>query len=352
MGNQQGSGGFPGQGRDQGKDKKEEKKKFEGPPPPSRVGKKRKSKGPDGVEKLPTVTPSAKCQLRLLKLNRVLDYLKMEQEFVANQEAMKPQEEKNQQEREAMEEIRGTPLDVGTLEEMIDDQHAIVSSATGPEHYVSIMSFVDKDKLEPGCTILMHHKGLSVVGILDDDADPMVNVMKVEKKPTESYGDVGGLEDQIQEIKESVELPLTHPELYEEVGIKPPKGVILYGEPGTGKTLLAKAVANQTSATFLRIVGSELVQKYLGDGPKLVRELFRIADEQVATLVTRATHPYACACAAPSTCASCVPKLGPGIFARRHQRLFSWTRLMQWAPSVTTPRRAANARSSAPCLSC
>ena len=89
----------------------------------------------------------------------------------------------------------------------------------------------------------------------------------------------------IQEIKESVELPLTHPEYYEEMGIKPPKGVILYGPPGTGKTLLAKAVANQTSATFLRVVGSELIQKYLGDGPKLVRELFRVAEEHSPSIV-------------------------------------------------------------------
>ena len=129
MGNAQGGagGGPPGQGGD-GKDgKKEEKKKFEGPPPPSRVGKKKKSRGPDQQEKLPTVTPAAKCQLRLLKLNRVLDYLKMEQEFVGNQEAMKPQEEKNAAEREQMEELRGTPLDVGTMEEIIDDNHAIVS---------------------------------------------------------------------------------------------------------------------------------------------------------------------------------------------------------------------------------
>merc|ERR1712119_181783 len=81
------------------------------------------------------------------------------------------------------------------------------------------------------------------------------------------------------------ELPLTHPEYYEEMGIKPPKGVILYGPPGTGKTLLAKAVANQTSATFLRVVGSELIQKYLGDGPKLVRELFRVADEHSPSIV-------------------------------------------------------------------
>ena len=107
----------------------------------------------------------------------------------------------------------------------------------------------------------------------------------MEKAPTESYADIGGLEDQIQEIKESVELPLTHPELYEDIGIKPPKGVILYGEPGTGKTLLAKAVANSTSATFLRVVGSELIQKYLGDGPKLVRELFRVADELAPSIV-------------------------------------------------------------------
>merc|ERR1712008_568399 len=144
---------------------------------------------------------------------------------------------------------------------------------------------VNQDLLEPGCAVLLHNKTMSVVGILADDADPMVSVMKVEKAPLESYADIGGLETQIQEIKEAVELPLAHPELYEEMGIRPPKGVILYGEPGTGKTLLAKAVANQTSATFLRVVGSELIQKYLGDGPKLVRELFRVAEEHAPSIV-------------------------------------------------------------------
>ena len=155
----------------------------------------------------------------------------------------------------------------------------------GPEYYVNIMSFVDKSQLEPGCAVLLHNKGLSIVGTLADDVDPMVSVMKVDKAPLESYADVGGLEDQIQEIKEAVELPLTHPELYEDIGIKPPKGVILYGEPGTGKTLLAKAVANSTSASFLRVVGSELIQKYLGDGPKLVRELFRVAEDMSPSIV-------------------------------------------------------------------
>merc|ERR1712158_227913 len=248
MGNQQsGSGGEGGK-----KNEKGEKKKYE-PPVPTRVGKKRKkTKGPDTAAKLPAVTPHTKCKLKLLKQERIKDYLLMEEEFIRNQERLKPQEEKNEEERSKVDDLRGTPMSVGSLEEIIDDNHAIVST---------------------------------VVGVLSDDTDPMVTVMKLEKAPQETYADIGGLDQQIQEIKESVELPLTHPEYYEEMGIKPPKGVILYGPPGTGKTLLAKAVANQTSATFLRVVGSELIQKYLGDGPKLVRELFRVADEHSPSIV-------------------------------------------------------------------
>ena len=103
----------------------------------------------------------------------------------------------------------------------------------------------------PGCSVLLNHKVHAVIGVLGDDTDPMVSVMKLEKAPQESYADVGGLDTQIQEIKESVELPLTHPELYEEMGIKPPKGVILYGSPGTGKTLLAKV---PRAASFIPLV--------------------------------------------------------------------------------------------------
>ncbi|KAG1661299.1 hypothetical protein FOA52_008646 [Chlamydomonas sp. UWO 241] len=276
-----GGGGPPGDGKD-----KEKKKKYEPPAPPPRVGKKQKKRESQGLgSKLPTITPNARCKLRLLKLERVKDYLLMEEEWVKKQEQMKPHEERNEEDRSKVDDLRGSPLTVGTLEEIIDENHAIVSSTSGPEYYVSMLSFVDKTQLEPGSTVLLHNKVMSVVGILGDDADPMVSVMKVEKAPLESYADVGGLEPQIQEIKEAVELPLTHPELYEDIGIKPPKGVILYGEPGTGKTLLAKAVANSTSATFLRVVGSELIQKYLGDGPKLVRELFRVADECSPSIV-------------------------------------------------------------------
>lgn len=232
-------------------------------------------------------------------MQRVHDHLLLEEEYVENQERLRKAkaaasdkapasgdaEDRNADERTRVDDMRGSPMGVGNLEELIDDDHAIVSSATGPEYYVSIMSFVDKDLLEPGASILLHHKSVSVVGVLTDDADPAVSVMKLDKAPTESYADIGGLESQIQEVREAVELPLLHPELYEEMGIKPPKGVILYGAPGTGKTLLAKAVANQTSATFLRIVGSELIQKYLGDGPRLVRQLFQTAAEHAPSIV-------------------------------------------------------------------
>jgi len=289
MGNTPGAPGLPGQqGGQQGKEddkKKQEKRKLESAPP-SHVGrKKKKSKGPAAAAKLPTVTPNTRCRLRLLKLERIKDYLLMEEEYIQNQENLKPQEEKNEEEKTKMEDLRGSPLTVGSLEEIIDDNHAIVATSVGPEYYVNILSFVDKDQIEPGCSVLLHNKNLSVVGLLQDEVDPLVSVMKVDKAPLESYADIGGLEQQIQELKEAVELPLTHPELYEDIGIKPPKGLILYGPPGTGKTLLAKAVANETSATFLRVVGSELIQKYLGDGPKLVREMFRVADEHSPSIV-------------------------------------------------------------------
>jgi len=209
----------------------------------------------------------------------------MEQEFIQNQERLKPQDEKKEQERDKIEGIRGNPICVSNLEEIIDDEHAICTHNGALEYYVPMLSFVDKDQLEPGCSVLTHNKNHAVVGILCDEVDPMVSVMKVDKAPLESYADIGGLDEQVREMKEAVELPLTNPELYEDIGIKAPKGVILYGEPGTGKTLLAKAVANQTSATFLRIVGSELIKKYLGEGPKLVREIFRIADEMAPTII-------------------------------------------------------------------
>lgn len=207
------------------------------------------------------------------------DYILLEQELIQNQERLKPQDQKKNKERASIEEVRGLPMPIATLEEIIDDDHAIVAPQSGLDYYVPILSFVDRDQLEPGCQVLQKDRTAHVVGILADETDPTVSVMKVEKAPNETYADIGGLDEQVREIKEAVELPLTNPELYEEIGITAPKGVILYGEPGTGKTLLAKAVASATSASFLRVVGSELIKKYSGEGPKLVREIFRAAEE-------------------------------------------------------------------------
>jgi len=262
------------------------KRPYEPPIAPT-FGKKRvRSKGTDVAGKMPTVTPVVRCRLKVLKTQRILDYLSVEEEYVKQQEEVKPQEEREEGERSEIDQMRGKPMELGYMEEAIDDNHAIVTgSIAGAEYYVRIMSFVNKNLLEPGCPVILHHRYRSIIGVPDEDTDPMLTVMKLEKAPKETYADVGGLEKQIEEIKETVELPLTHSEYYEEMGIKPPKGVILYGEPGTGKTLLAKAVANATHATFLRIVGSELIQKYLGDGPRLVRELFRLAEEHAPTIV-------------------------------------------------------------------
>jgi len=109
--------------------------------------------------------------------------------------------------------------------------------------------------------------------------------MKMAEKPDVTYADIGGLDIQKQEIKEAIELPLSHPELYQQIGIDPPRGVLLYGPPGTGKTMLVKAVANQTDASFLRMVGSEFVQKYLGEGPRMVRDVFRMAKDNAPSIV-------------------------------------------------------------------
>merc|ERR1719426_376356 len=125
----------------------------------------------------------------------------MEEEFIREQQRLKPKENKEDDEKSKLDELRGSPMDVGSLEEFIDENHCIVSTAMGPEYYVNILSFVDKDQLEPGSSVLMHHKNLSVIGILGDEVDPLVAVMKVDKAPLESYSDIGGLDEQVMEIK-------------------------------------------------------------------------------------------------------------------------------------------------------
>ena len=124
-----------------------------------------------------------------------------------------------------------------------------------------------------------------IVGYPESIDEKLLIPGAIEEKPDAEYGDIGGLESQITEIKETVELPLKHPEIFEEIGIDPPKGILLQGPPGTGKTLLAKAVANETNATFIKLVASEFVNKFLGEGARYVREVFELAREKTPAII-------------------------------------------------------------------
>ncbi|ENN96596.1 proteasome-activating nucleotidase [Methanocaldococcus villosus KIN24-T80] len=187
--------------------------------------------------------------------------------------------------RRELDRMRVPPLIVGTVVDKISDRKVVVKSSTGPNFLVSVSHFVDPDKLTPGTRVCLNQQTLTVVDILPESKDYRAKAMEVDERPNVRYSDIGGLDKQIQEIREVVELPLKHPELFEKVGIEPPKGVLLYGPPGTGKTLLAKAVATETNATFIRVVGSELVKKFIGEGAQLVKDIFKLAKEKAPSII-------------------------------------------------------------------
>lgn len=148
-----------------------------------------------------------------------------------------------------------------------------------------MLSTLEREKLKSSASIAMHRHSHAVVDILPPESDAAIQMMQITEKPDISFADIGGLDVQKQEMKEAVELPLNNPELYTQIGIDPPRGVLMYGPPGTGKTMMAKAVANSTTANFIRVVGSEFVQKYLGEGPRMVRDVFRLARENAPSIV-------------------------------------------------------------------
>jgi len=184
-----------------------------------------------------------------------------------------------------IENLRSPPLIIGTIVDVIDDKRMVVRSSTGPQFVVSYARFIEQKEAVPGTQVGLNQQSLAVVSVLPSTKDPSVHGMEVIESPDVDYDLIGGLNEQIEEIKEVVELPLTAPERFERVGVEPPKAVLLIGLPGTGKTLLAKAVANRTSATFIRVVGSELVQKYIGEGARMVRELFALAKEKAPSIL-------------------------------------------------------------------
>ena len=180
--------------------------------------------------------------------------------------------------------LRAPPMIIGHLQDLTDDG-AIVRSSNGTVFLVTINPRIDASKLVSGSRVALNQDTLSVIEILPDSWDPLVITSEIIEKPEVSYEDIGGLADQISEIRETVELSFTNRDDFRKFSIDPPKGVLLTGPPGTGKTMLAKAVANSTNAVFLGLVASELAQKYIGEGGRLVREIFDLARKKAPAIV-------------------------------------------------------------------
>ena len=181
--------------------------------------------------------------------------------------------------------FKKTPLVLATVTEVFDDTKIGIQGAVGHEFLVTCPSSINKNLLEPGARVALNQNNLTVVNVFPAKKDNNVTAMEIDEKPETTYADIGGLEHQITEVKETVELPIKNPEIFKEIGIDPPKGILLYGPPGNGKTLLAKAVANETNATFIKIVASEFVNKYLGEGSRIVRDVFDLAKEKSPAII-------------------------------------------------------------------
>ncbi|MFX0005838.1 MAG: proteasome-activating nucleotidase [Candidatus Hermodarchaeota archaeon] len=237
--------------------------------------KRKKEETKDG-EYLITYTRHLEKRLRNLETEKQLldaERLRLEQELHSL--------------RNEIDRLREPPLVSATIIDFLDEKgRAIVKSSTGPSFVVNTSRKVKNEKLDPGTRVALNQRTFAIMEVLPTKLDPFVKGMEViDSIPDISYSDVGGLEDQMQEVRETVELPLKKPELFKRIGIEPPKGVLLFGPPGTGKTLLAKAVAHETEATFIRIIGSELVQKFIGEGARLVREIFNLAKDKAPTIL-------------------------------------------------------------------
>jgi proteasome regulatory subunit len=216
-------------------------------------------------------------------LKEQCDQIESEKRFVESQKLKYEREVRRLQAE--VDRLKTVPLVVATIMDVVSEEKVLVRSSTGPQFMVNVSQYLNEESLVPGAKVALNQQTLAIVEIIPTSEDPVVSAMEVIESQDVDYEDIGGLDAQIQELIESVELPLTKPESFERIGITPPKGVLLYGEPGTGKTLLAKAVAHRTDATYIRVVGSELIQKYIGDGSKLVRELFEMARNKSPSII-------------------------------------------------------------------
>jgi proteasome regulatory subunit len=180
--------------------------------------------------------------------------------------------------------LKRMPLFVAMVVDMIGEGEVYLRQLGNNQEYITHVNEELFRLLKPGTKVAVNN-ALSIVKIIGSVLDSRVRVMELEESPDVTYADIGGLAKEIMEVREAVEYPLTKPEIYERVGVEPPKGILLFGSPGTGKTLMAKAVAHEAKATFIRMSGSELVHKFIGEGAQLVRELFQLARERAPSII-------------------------------------------------------------------
>lgn len=186
--------------------------------------------------------------------------------------------------RKEIGELKSPPLVVGIISEIREDKSVIVKNSNGMEFLVKAMPGLE-EKLEIGKRVAMNQRSLVITKIFSENKDWRVTAMEVIEKPVITFEDIGGLKKEILELEEAVILPLINPKGFEKLGIEPPNGVLLHGVPGTGKTLLAKAVANKAKSTFISLSGSDLVRKYIGEGSRLVRDVFKLAKEKKPSII-------------------------------------------------------------------
>jgi proteasome regulatory subunit len=182
------------------------------------------------------------------------------------------------------EKLKQSPLFVATVEETLENQEVVIRQHGNNQEAVTELTNELHEDIEPHDRVAVDNS-LNVVKALTDETDSRARVMEVTGSPDVAYSDIGGLNEQLLEVRETVEKPITEPEMFDSLGIDPPNGILLHGPPGTGKTLIAKAVAQKTDATFIQLAGSDLAQKFIGEGAKLVRDLFKLARENEPAVI-------------------------------------------------------------------
>ena len=187
--------------------------------------------------------------------------------------------------RQELDHLHQPPLISAQITDILDNTRVMVKSTSGPSFIVNLARNLDISKIHVNDRVALNQRTFAIMEILPQVVDPVVQVMEISEHPEISYEEIGGLTNQLQEIRETVELPLLRPELFEKIGIDPPKGVLLFGPPGTGKTLVAKAVAHATKACFIRVIASELVQKFIGEGARMVHDIFDMASQKAPSIV-------------------------------------------------------------------